>query len=86
MQTLRWEDIAALQEQYHQLRAALGNTPSQDHPALVTLEEEWSRRAPRSKSLAQVADISGKSPDPRGYWYSLMRQNGYTRHGYPFQI
>jgi hypothetical protein len=85
MQTLRWEEIAALLEQYQQLRATLGDTAAQDHPALVALEEEWRRRAPRSNPLAQVADISGKSPNPRGYWYSLMRQNAYTRHGYPFQ-
>ena len=85
MTTLRWEDIAALQEQYQRLREALGGAPAQGHPALVALEEKWRRLAPRSKSLAQVADISGKIPDPQGFWYSLMRENGYTRHGYPFQ-
>jgi len=85
MKTLRWEDIAALLEHYQQLRAALGSAQRQGHPALVALEEEWLRRAPRSQTLARVADISGKIPDPRGFWYSLMRENGYTRHGYPFQ-
>lgn len=85
MKTLCWEDIAALEEQYQQLREALGGAPPRDHPSLVALEEEWRRLAPRSKSLAQVAVISGKIPDPRGFWYSLMRENGYTRHGYPFQ-
>lgn len=85
MKMLRWEDIAALQERYRQLRASLGDNPPHDHPDLVALEEEWRQRAPRSKPLAQVADISGKSPDPQGYWYSLMHQNGYTKHGYQFQ-
>ena len=85
MKTLRWEDIEALQEQYQRLRTALGSAPPRDHPALMALEEEWQRRAPRSQPLARVADISGKIPDPRGFWYSLMRENGYTRHGYPFQ-
>lgn len=75
--TLSRQDIAALIDQYRSLPAGdLGRE---------TLEREWRRRAPKAKSLAEVAVITAKSPDPLGYWESLMRENGYTRHGYPFQ-
>jgi len=85
METLSVDDIAAFHNGYLQLSQERESQPSAGLMDLMALEEEWRQRTPHSKLLAQVVIISNKSADPRGYWYSLMRENGYTRYGYPFQ-
>ena len=85
MTTLTINDIASFRDRYLQLRETAGSELFEGNPALLNLENEWRQRAPRSKPLSQVIHITSRSPDPQGYWQSIMRQNGYTVFGYPFQ-